>query len=107
MQIFKKQYRFYLERKRDTSYLVDNVKKFYVEEFEEEKEEYNSKQTRVNRKTKDYFTHVSNNSKNDLACEIIIKLEEKKYWDIKDLKFKKKMTNYFRNCIVSTLCLFH
>ena len=54
---------------RGTSSLVDDVKKLYVEEFEEAKEEYNSKQTRENRKIKDYFTHVSNNSKNDLACE--------------------------------------
>lgn len=40
-------------------------------------EEYNSKQTRENRKIKDYFTHVSNNSKNDLACETIIELGKK------------------------------
>ena len=75
---------------RGTSSLVDDVKKLYIEEFEEAKEEYNSKQTRENRKIKDYFTHVSNNSKNDLACEIIIELGNKKYWDTKDLKFKKK-----------------
>ena len=68
-----------------------------IEEFEEAKEEYNSKQTRENRKIKDYFTHVSNNSKNDLACEIIIELGNKKYWDTKDLKFKKKMTNVLKN----------
>ena len=85
---------------RGTSSLVDDVKKLYIEEFEEAKEEYNSKQTRENRKIKDYFTHVSNNSKNDLACEIIIELGNKKYWDTKDLKFKKKMTNVFKEQVV-------
>ena len=85
---------------RGSSSLVDDVKKLYIEEFEEAKEEYNSKQTRENRKIKDYFTHVSNNSKNDLACEIIIELGNKKYWDTKDLKFKKKMTNVFKEQVI-------
>ena len=53
-----------------------------------------------NRKIKDYFTHVSNNSKNDLACEIIIELGNKKYWDTKDLNFKKKMTNVFKEQVI-------
>ena len=44
---------------------------------------------------KDYFIHVSNNTKNDLACEIIIELGNKKYWDTKDKAFKSKMTNVF------------
>ena len=85
---------------RGSSSLVDDVKKLYIEEFEEAKEEYNSKQTRENRKIKDYFTHVSNNYKNDLACEIIIELGNKKYWDTKDLKFKKKMTNVFKEQVI-------
>ena len=37
---------------KGTSSLVDDVKKLYIEEFEEAKEEYNSKQTRENRKIK-------------------------------------------------------
>ena len=82
---------------RGSSSLVDDVKKLYIDEFEEATEEYNLKQTRDNRKIKDYFTHVSNNSKNDLACEIIIELGDKKYWDTKDIKFKKRMTNIFKN----------
>ncbi|MCI9280603.1 MAG: mobilization protein, partial [Bacilli bacterium] len=43
-----------------------------------------------------YFTHVSNNSKIDLACEIIIELGNKKFWDTKDINYKKKMTNVFK-----------
>ncbi len=85
---------------RGSSSLVDDVKKLYRDEFDEAKEEYNAKQTRENRKIKDYFTHVSNNSKSDLACEIIIELGDKKYWDTKDMDFKKRMTNVFKQQVI-------
>ena len=58
--------------------------------------EYNSNQTRDDRKIDDYFKKISNNSKNDLACEIIIELGDKKYWDSKDDKFKHKMSNVYK-----------
>ena len=80
---------------RGSSSLYEDVKNLYKKEFEESRLEYNKKQTRESRKIKDYFSHVSNNSKNDLACEIIIELGDKKYWDTKDMDFKKKMTNVF------------
>ena len=57
--------------------------------------EYNSRQVREDRKIKNYFTHVSNNTKNDLACEIIIELGDMKFWGTKDINYKKKMTNVF------------
>ena len=76
--------------------IYEDVKKLYKDEFEEARLEYNSRQTREDRKIKDYFTHVSNNSKNDLACEIIIELGDKNFWDTKDLTYKKKMTNVFK-----------
>lgn len=82
---------------RGSSSLVDDVKKLYKDEFEEAKEEYNEKQTRDNRKIKDYFNHISSNSKSDLACEIIIELGDKKYWDTKDDNFKKRMTDVYKN----------
>ena len=76
--------------------IYEDVKKLYKDEFEEARLEYNSRQTREDRKIKDYFSHVSNNSKNDLACEIIIELGDKNFWDTKDLTYKKKMTNVFK-----------
>ncbi len=85
---------------RGSSSLVYDVKKLYRDEFDEAKEEYNAKQTRENRKIKDYFTHISNNSKSDLACEIIIELGDKKYWNTKDSDFKKRMTNVFKQQII-------
>ncbi len=81
---------------RGTSSLYDDVRNLYKEEFEEARLEYNSKQTRENRKINDYFTNISNNEKNDLACEIIIELGDKKYWDTKDLNFKKRMTSVYK-----------
>lgn len=64
---------------RGTTSLVDDVKNLYKQEFQKAVDEHNSIQVREDRKIKDYFTHVSNNTKNDLACEIIIELGNKKY----------------------------
>ncbi|MDD2518820.1 MAG: plasmid recombination protein [Bacilli bacterium] len=76
--------------------IVDDVKELYEKEFEKSRIEYNEKQTREDRKINDYFTHISNNAKNDLACEIIIELGDKKYWDTKDDNYKRKMTNVYQ-----------
>lgn len=84
---------------KGTTSLYDDVKNLYLEEFEEARLEYNKEQEnkgRNDRKIIDYFKKISDNSKNDLACEIIIELGDKKYWDTKDDKFKHKMTNVFK-----------
>ncbi len=46
-------------------------------------------------KIKNYFSHISNNTKNDLACELIIELGNKQYWDTKNIEFKKRMTSVY------------
>lgn len=81
---------------RGTTSLYSDVQKLYRDEFEEARLEYNSKQTRDDRKIDDYFKKISDNSKNDLACEIIIELGDKKYWNTKDDKFKHKMPNVYK-----------
>lgn len=81
---------------RGTNSVVNDVKKLYKDEFEEARIEYNNRQTRDDRKIKDYFTHVSDSSKNDLAVEIIIELGNFEYWETKDINFKKRMTNVFK-----------
>ncbi|MBQ9854124.1 MAG: plasmid recombination protein [Bacilli bacterium] len=80
---------------KGTSSLYDDVKNLYVREFDSARIEYNERQTRDDRKIDDYFSHISKNEKNDLACEIIIELGDKKYWDTKDIEFKKRMTNVY------------
>ena len=81
---------------KGTSSLYKDVEDFYKTEFEEARLEYNNKQKRDDRKIDDYFKKVSDNSKSDLACEIIIELGDKKFWDTKDLDYKHKMTNVYR-----------
>jgi hypothetical protein len=81
---------------KGSSSIVDDVKELYKKAFEKAQIEYNEKQTREDRKINDYFTHISNNAKNDLACEIIIELGDKKYWDTKDDDYKRKMTNVYQ-----------
>ncbi|MCI8778527.1 MAG: hypothetical protein HFI87_05200 [Bacilli bacterium] len=84
---------------KGTTSLYEDVKNLYLEEFEESRLEYNKEQEnkgRNDRKITDYFKKISDNTKNDLACEIIIELGDKKYWDTKDDKFKHKMTNVFK-----------
>jgi len=76
--------------------LYQDVKDLYLQEFEKARIKYNERQTRKTRIIDDYFASISNNDKNDLACEIIIELGDKKYWDTKDEDFKRKMTNVFK-----------
>ena len=65
-------------------------------EVEEARLEYNSKQSRPSRMIDNYFDNVSNNEKKDLACEIILELGDKEYWDTKDENFKKKMSEVYK-----------
>ena len=81
-----------IEIVRGTSSLFEDVRNLYLKEFEEARLEYNKLQSRPSRMINDYFENVSNNEKKDLACEIIIELGDKEYWDTKDEIFKKKMS---------------
>ena len=81
---------------RGTSSPLEDVKQLYLDEFEDARLEYNSKQSRPSRMIDNYFDNVSNNEKKDLACEIIIELGDKEYWDTKDNEFKSKMSEVYR-----------
>lgn len=81
---------------RGTSSPLNDVKQLYLKEFEESRLEYNSKQSRPSRMINNYFDNVSNNEKKDLACEIILELGDKEYWDTKDKDFKKKMSEVYK-----------
>ncbi len=75
---------------------LEDVKQLYLDEFEDARLEYNSKQSRPSRMIDNYFDNVSNNEKKDLACEIILELGDKEYWDTKDENFKKKMSEVYK-----------
>ncbi len=85
----------YIYQLKGTNDIVYDVKNFYKEEFEEARVEYNDKQSRPSRKIDDYFEYMNKDEKRDLACEIIIELGNKKYWDSKDFEFKRQMVNVY------------
>ena len=85
-----------IEIVKGTSSPLKDVKELYLSEFEDARLEYNSKQSRPSRMINNYFENVSNNEKKDLACEIIIELGDKEYWDTKNEEFKKKMSKVYK-----------
>mgnify|MGYP004652683623 FL=1 len=85
-----------IEIVRGTSSPLNDIRELYLNEFEESRLEYNSKQSRPSRMINNYFENVSNNEKKDLACEIILELGDKEYWDTKDKDFKKKMSEVYK-----------
>lgn len=75
--------------------IVKDVKDLYLELFDEARLEYNNKQTRDDRKIDNYFNKIANDTKHDLACEIVIELGNMEYWDEKSLEYKYQMTQVF------------
>ena len=75
--------------------IVKDVKELYLDLFENARLEYNNKQTRDDRKIDNYFNKISNDTKHDLACEIVIELGNMEYWDDKSLEYKYQMTQVF------------
>lgn len=75
--------------------IVKDVKDLYLDLFDEARLEYNNKQTRDDRKIDNYFNKISNDTKHDLACEIVIELGNMEYWDEKSLEHKYQMTQVF------------
>ena len=84
---------------KGTSSVVEDTKKLYLDLFENARIKYNQKQKRNDRKIENYFNHISNDNKRDLACEIIIELGNMDFWNDKDDKFKKKMIEVFKEQI--------
>lgn len=74
--------------------LFDDVRDLYLQEFEQSKLEYNERQTREDRKIKDYFNKISQDSQRDLACEII-ELGDMDFWKDKDMKYKRRMSDVY------------
>lgn len=74
--------------------IVNDLKELYLEEFEEARIEYNNKQTREDRKIKDYFKKVCE-LQNDIACEIIIELGDMDFWNDKTEEYRLKMIDVY------------
>lgn len=80
--------------------IVHDVKEFYKTEFEDARLEYNNKQSRPSRMINDYFQHVSDDEKKDLACEIIIELGNKEFWDEKNLDERQNMVEVYNEQVL-------
>ncbi len=80
--------------------IVHDVKEFYKIEFEDARLEYNNKQSRPSRMINDYFQHVSDDEKKDLACEIIIELGNKEFWDEKNLDERQNMVEVYNEQVL-------
>ena len=78
-----------------TDNIITDVKDLYLKEFEEAKIDYNNKQSREDRKIKNYFQKVCE-SQNDIACEIIIELGDMDFWNDKDEYYKKGMVQVYK-----------
>ena len=85
---------------KGTSSVVEDTKNLYLELFEDARIKYNEKQTRNDRKIENYFNHISNDNKRDLACEIIIELGDMDFWVDKDDRYKHKMVEVFKEQIL-------
>lgn len=85
---------------KGTNNIVKDTKELYLDLFEESRISYNNKQTRDDRKIKDYFSKIANDNKHDLAVEIIIELGDMNYWSDKTLEEKYKMIDVFKNQVV-------
>ena len=75
--------------------ITKDVKELYLDLFDEARIEYNNKQIRDDRKIDNYFNKISNDTKHDLACEIVIELGDMVYGDDKSLEYKYEMTKVF------------
>lgn len=104
-KVFNHNYRMYENNQeeiyvlRGTKDLTQDVKDLYLDLFEESKIKYNDKQTRSDRKIDNYFNHISNSEKSDLACEIIIELGDMGYWEDKNKLMKLRMNDVFKDQI--------
>ena len=85
---------------RGTSSVVEDTKNLYLELFEDARIKYNEKQKRNDRKIENYFNHISNDNKRDLACEIIIELGDMDFWAEKNDDFKHKMVDVYKEQIL-------
>jgi hypothetical protein len=79
--------------------ITKDVKELYLDLFEDAKIEYNNKQTRDDRRINNYFNKISNDTKHDLACEIVIELGDMAYWEDKSLEYKYEMIKVFEKQI--------
>ena len=81
-----------------TNDIVEDVKQVYIDEFEQVRIEYNTNQSRADRRINNYFEKICN-AQNDIACEIIIELGDMDFWQDKDDEYRFKMIDVYNEQI--------
>jgi len=82
-----------------TESVYKDVQNMYQLEFQQAQEEYNLKQTRDDRKIKEpYFDYVAKSNR-DLACELIIELGDMDFWQDKNMDYRLKMVDVYKQQI--------
>lgn len=81
--------------------ILNDVKQVYYQEFNEAIREYNSQQSRNDRKIDNYIQHVSEQKQNDVAVEMIIQIGDRDFWKDKNSLEKREMTQIFQSQINS------
>lgn len=71
--------------------ILNDVEAIYHQEFDDAVEKYNSKQKRNDRKIADYLHTVSENSKTDVAAEVILQIGDMEFWKDKSVEEKEQM----------------
>ena len=74
-------------------------KKFYSETFDDAVKEYNSTKKKTRDKIENYFNHISNSKKSEIATEIIIQVGDTEFWKTKSYDEQKQMNKIFQSQI--------
>ena len=82
-----------------TKNITEDIKKFYKTEFGEALYNYNKKQTREDRKIVDYLEKMNNDTKSNIAVEMIFQIGDKQDWENKTLEDKQKTVDIFKKAI--------
>lgn len=82
-----------------TKNITTDIKEFYKTEFGEALYNYNKKQQREDRKIIDYLEKMNNDTKSNIAVEIIFQIGDKEDWENKSLEDKQKTVEIFKKAI--------
>lgn len=78
-------------------YIQNDLKKMYDDIFKNSVDEYNSKQTRSDRKIEDYYEKISRAKKEKLFHEVVVQLGEKNMSDFDKSLCKKTLDSYMKS----------
>ena len=85
----------YLEKYNINHEIEDSIKELLSDIFEYDSVVNEFFLPVLQNKIDNYFNKIANDTKHDLACEIVIELGNMEYWDEKSLEYKYGMTQVF------------